>query len=97
MVTRTNCDTPEERHDLADRLSVVHQHSSPSGKIGLCICPQCPDLRTAGAVIRRLDERVAELEDAIRVHRSAGIENCGNDTCQKGCGFDRRLYAHLDD
>jgi hypothetical protein len=54
--------TPNE---LADRLSIEHQHPSPSGKIGLCQCPQCPDLRAAAALLRRQGEQLDTLRAAI--------------------------------
>lgn len=57
-----------EAGPLADRLSIIHQHPSPSGKIGLCTCPKCPDMRAAAEGLRLLAEVTAErdrLRDAI--------------------------------
>lgn len=47
--------------DLADRLAILHQHTSPSGKLRTCACPVCPDLRAAAAELRRLTEENQRL------------------------------------
>lgn len=83
--------TPNE---LADRLSIEHQHPSPSGKIGLCQCPRCPDLRAAAVLLRRQGEQL----DTLRAERDALLEAIGEhyrydghamDSC---CNADYRLW-----
>lgn len=67
--------TPDERHALVMRLGVEHQHSSPSGKIGLCTCPVCPDLRAAAAAVEKLTaERDAALAEVARLRAEANRE-----------------------
>ena len=66
-------------HDLADRLSIEHQHPSPSGKIGLCQCPRCPDLRAAAAQLRQLTDKNAENEKVIEWARQLTDKNAENE------------------
>jgi len=49
--TKKQRTTPEERRGLAKRLAVEHQHTTPSGKVGLCTCRACDDLRRAAAAL----------------------------------------------
>lgn len=41
-------------------------------------------------------EEVRRLRSAIVRHRDANVTACDDDSCRKGCGHDRRLYATLE-
>lgn len=47
---------------------------------------------------QNLYQRDQKLRDAVKKHRAAGQEaNCGDVSCEKGCGYDLMLWTALDE